>query len=131
MYLSESISDTGNTYWGTSTFTGGQATSDWGRYETFRRRDDVLSMTSTGEGTSYVAADGRLDYESNVDPPREPGPDGAEVALFSEPEPVPTEAEGGSDEEEEDPRFKAYALDSSFVQLLPDVVVPRAGILVL
>ncbi|KAH1107905.1 hypothetical protein J1N35_011673 [Gossypium stocksii] len=109
MYLSESISDAGNTYWGTSNFTGGQATSDWGHYEMFRRRDDVLPMTSIGEGTSYVAADGKLDDEFDVDPPREPGLDGAEVALFSEPELVPTEAEGGSDEEEEDPRFRAYS----------------------
>ncbi|KAH1064605.1 hypothetical protein J1N35_029592 [Gossypium stocksii] len=85
-HLGESISDAGNT-----------------------KRDDVLPMTSTGERTSYVAADGRLDDESDVDPPRELGPDGAEVALFSEPEPVPTEAEGGSDEEEEDPRFRAYS----------------------
>ncbi|KAH1096850.1 hypothetical protein J1N35_013771 [Gossypium stocksii] len=109
MHLDESISDAGNTYWGTSTFTGGQATSNWGRYETFRRRDDVLPMTSTGERTSYVAADGRLDNESDVDPPRELGPDGAEVALFSEPESVPIEAEGGSNEEEEDPQFRAYS----------------------
>ncbi|KAH1092389.1 hypothetical protein J1N35_019646 [Gossypium stocksii] len=107
IHLSESISDAGNTYWGTSTSTDWQATSNWGHYETFRRRDDILSMTSIGEGTSYVAADGRSDDESDVDSPREFGPDGAEVALFSEPEPVPTEAEGGSDEEEEDPRFRA------------------------
>ncbi|KAH1031463.1 hypothetical protein J1N35_043637 [Gossypium stocksii] len=58
----------------------------------------------------YVAADGRSDDESDVDPPREPGPDGAEVTLFSEPESVPTEPEGGSDEEEEeDLRFRAYS----------------------
>ncbi|KAH1063527.1 hypothetical protein J1N35_028514 [Gossypium stocksii] len=66
-------------------------------------------MTSTGEGTSYIAVDGRSDDESDVDLPREPGPDGAEVAFFSEPEPVPTKAEGGSDEEEEDQRFRAYS----------------------
>ncbi|KAH1114407.1 hypothetical protein J1N35_007785 [Gossypium stocksii] len=67
---------------------------------------------STGEGTSYVANDGGLDDESDVDPPQEPDFDGAEVALFFEPEPVPTEPEDveeGSDEEEEDPRFKAYS----------------------
>ncbi|MFQ6648528.1 hypothetical protein Gotur_021098, partial [Gossypium turneri] len=67
--------------------------------------------TSTGEGTSYVADDGGLEDESDVGPPREPGSDGAEVALFSEPEPIPTEpedVEGGSDEEE-DPRFRAYS----------------------
>ncbi|KAH1114231.1 hypothetical protein J1N35_007609 [Gossypium stocksii] len=109
MHLSESISDAGNMYWGTSTSTGWQATSDWGRYEMSRRRDDVLSMTSTDEGTSYVAADGRSDDDSDVDPPREPGPDSAEVVLFSELEPVPIEAEGGSDEEEEDMQFRAYS----------------------
>ncbi|KAH1121867.1 hypothetical protein J1N35_005027 [Gossypium stocksii] len=109
MHLSRLISDAGNTYWGrTSTSTGWQATSDWERYETSRKRDDVLSTTSTGEGTSYVAADGGSDDESNVDPPREPGPDGTEVALFFEPELVPTEPERGSDEEE-DSRFKAYS----------------------
>ncbi|KAK5833142.1 hypothetical protein PVK06_016955 [Gossypium arboreum] len=35
-----------------------------------------------------------------------------EVALFSEPKPIPTileDVEGGSDEEEEDPRFRAYS----------------------
>ncbi|KAH1114007.1 hypothetical protein J1N35_007385 [Gossypium stocksii] len=109
MHLSELISDVGNMYWGTSTSTGWQATSNWGRYETSRRKDDVLLTTSTGKGTSYVAADGGSDNESDVDPPREPRPDGAEVVLFSEPEPVPAEPEGGSDEEEEDPRFRAYS----------------------
>ncbi|KAH1047914.1 hypothetical protein J1N35_038698 [Gossypium stocksii] len=99
----ESISNVGNTYWGTSTSTGWQATSAWGCYEMSRRRDNVLPMMSTREGTSYVAVDGRSDDESDVDPPREPGPDGVEVALFSEPEPVSTKAEKGSDEEEEDP----------------------------
>ncbi|KAH1063946.1 hypothetical protein J1N35_028933 [Gossypium stocksii] len=79
-----------------------------GRYETSRRRDDVLPTTSTGEGTLYVAACGGSDDESDVDPPREPGPDGVEVTLFSKPEPIPTEPERGSDEEE-DPRFIAYS----------------------
>ncbi|KAK5772379.1 hypothetical protein PVK06_048667 [Gossypium arboreum] len=39
-------------------------------------------------------------------------PDGAEVGLFSKPEPVPTipeDVEGGLDEEEEDLRFRAYS----------------------
>ncbi|KAH1106695.1 hypothetical protein J1N35_010463 [Gossypium stocksii] len=67
---------------------------------------------STDEGTSYVVDDSRSDDESDVNPPREPDPDGAEVVLFSEPEPVPIEpedVEGGLDEEEEDPRFRAYS----------------------
>ncbi|MFQ6651644.1 hypothetical protein Gotur_023887 [Gossypium turneri] len=67
-----------------------------------RRRDDVLPTTSTGEGTSYVADDGGLEDDSDLDPPQEPGPDGAEVGLFSELEPIPTEsedAERSSDEE--------------------------------
>ncbi|KAH1055182.1 hypothetical protein J1N35_033247 [Gossypium stocksii] len=106
MHLSESISDARNTYWGTLTSTGWQDISDWGRCETSIRRDDVLPTTSTGEGTSYVAADGGSDDESDMDPPREPRPESAEVALFSEPEPVPTEPEVGSEEEEEDPRFR-------------------------
>lgn len=41
----------------------------------------------------------------------EVGPDGAEFILSSKSEPVPTEpkdVEGGLNEEEEDPRFKAY-----------------------
>ncbi|KAK5837915.1 hypothetical protein PVK06_006642 [Gossypium arboreum] len=75
------------------------------------RRDDVLPMTSTGERTSYVTDDGVLDDGSDVDPPREPGRNGTEVGLFSEPKPIPTEPEDverGSDEEE-NPRFRAYS----------------------
>ncbi|KAH1098400.1 hypothetical protein J1N35_015321 [Gossypium stocksii] len=79
-------------YWGmTSTSSGWQSTSDWGHYETSTRRDDVLLTTSTGEGTSYVTNDGRLDDESDVDPPREPSLDGVEVVLFFEPEPASSE----------------------------------------
>ncbi|MFQ6663826.1 hypothetical protein Gotur_031185 [Gossypium turneri] len=75
------------------------------------RRDDVLPTTSTGEGTSYTADDCRLEDDSDVDPPREPEPDGAEVGLFSEPEPIPTEAKDDerSSDEEENPRFRAYS----------------------
>ncbi|XP_052887976.1 uncharacterized protein LOC108468284 [Gossypium arboreum] len=94
-----------------STTSGWQSTSDWGRYET-STRDYLLPTTSTGEGTSFVTNDGGSDDESDVDPPREPGPDGAEVVLFSELEPTPTipeDVEGDSDEEEEDPRFRAYS----------------------
>ncbi|KAK5802645.1 hypothetical protein PVK06_030256 [Gossypium arboreum] len=112
MHLGGSMFDAGNTYWGTtSTYSARQSTSNWGRYETPRRRDDVLPMTSIGEGTSYVADDGGLDDEFDVDPPLEPGRDGTEVGLFSESEPIPIEpedVEGGSDEEE-DPRFRAYS----------------------
>ncbi|MFQ6632704.1 hypothetical protein Gotur_011391, partial [Gossypium turneri] len=112
MYLGGSMFDAGNMYWGTtSTSSGWQSTSNWGRYETPRRRDDVLPTTSIGEGTSYVTDDGGLEDDFEMDPPREPGPDGAEVALFSEPEPIPTEpedVEGGSDEEK-NPRFRAYS----------------------
>ena len=70
-------------------------------------------MTSTREGTSFVVDDGGSDDESDVDSPRQPGPDGAEVALFSKPKPVPTELKDGkrgSDEKEEDPQFRAYSL---------------------
>ncbi|KAK5770880.1 hypothetical protein PVK06_047037 [Gossypium arboreum] len=112
MHLGGSMFDAGNTYWGTtSTYSAWQSTSNWGRYETPRRKDDVLPMMSTGEGTSYVADDGGLDDESDVDPPREPGRDGTEVGFFSGSEPIPTEpedAERGSNEEE-DPRFRAYS----------------------
>ncbi|MFQ6664087.1 hypothetical protein Gotur_031309 [Gossypium turneri] len=104
MHLGGSMFDAENTYWGTaSTSSGWQSTSNWRRYETPRRRDDVLPTTSTGEGTSYVAGDGGLEDDSDVDPARDPRPDGAKVVLFSEPEPIPTEpedVEGGSDEEE-------------------------------
>ncbi len=58
-----------------------------------RRRDDVVPTKSTGEGTSYAVDDCVLEDDSDVDPPQEPGPDGAEVGLFSEPEPIPTESE--------------------------------------
>ncbi|PPS00657.1 hypothetical protein GOBAR_AA20008 [Gossypium barbadense] len=53
-----------------------------------------------------------LHNESDADPPREAGPDRAEVALFSEPEPIPTipeDVEEGSDDEEEDLQFRAYS----------------------
>ncbi|KAK5794521.1 hypothetical protein PVK06_035752 [Gossypium arboreum] len=84
----------GNTYWGmTSTSSSWQSTSNWGHYETSRRRDDVLPTTSTGEGTSYVADDGGLVNKSDMDPPRESDPDSAEIALFSEPKSVPIEPE--------------------------------------
>ncbi|KAK5824392.1 hypothetical protein PVK06_019164 [Gossypium arboreum] len=69
------------------------------------RRDDVLSMTSTGKGTSYIANNGGLDNEFDVDPPQEPSPGGAEVALFSKLKPVsfePKDIERGSVEEKED-----------------------------
>ncbi|MFQ6661498.1 hypothetical protein Gotur_029638, partial [Gossypium turneri] len=112
MYVGGSMFDAGNTYWGTiSSSSGWQSTSNWGRYEMPRRRDDVLPMTSTGEGTSYAADDYGLEDDSDVDPPREPGLDGAEVGLFSEPEPIPTEpkdVERGSDEEE-NLLFRAYS----------------------
>ncbi|KAK5776779.1 hypothetical protein PVK06_044743 [Gossypium arboreum] len=90
----------------TSTSSGWQSTLDWGRYETSKRRDKVLPTTSNDEGTLFVADDGGSNDESNVDPPREPSPDGVEVGLFSEPEPLLTifeDVEGGSNEEEEDP----------------------------
>ncbi|MFQ6657499.1 hypothetical protein Gotur_027140 [Gossypium turneri] len=112
MHLGRSMFDAENTYWGTtSTSSGWQSESSGGRYETPRRRDDVLPTTSTGKGTSYVTDDGGFEDESDVDPPREPGPDDAEVVLFFEPEPIPTEPEDverGSDEEE-DPRFRVYS----------------------
>ncbi|XP_052477417.1 uncharacterized protein LOC128032742 [Gossypium raimondii] len=112
MHVGGSMFDAGNTYWGTaSTFTSWQSTSNWGHYEMPKRRDNVLPTMSTGEETLYVTDDGDLEYDSNVDPPREPMTDGDEVGLFSESEPIPTEpedVEGGSDEEE-DPRFRAYS----------------------
>ncbi|MFQ6654530.1 hypothetical protein Gotur_025478 [Gossypium turneri] len=76
-----------------------------------RRRDDVLPTTSTGEGTSYAADDCALEDDSDMDPPRKPGPDGSKVGLFSEPEPIPTEPEdaGMSSDEEENLRFRAYS----------------------
>ncbi|KAK5812675.1 hypothetical protein PVK06_028113 [Gossypium arboreum] len=108
-----SMFDAGNTYSRmTSTSSGWQSISDWRRCETSIIRDDVLPTTSTGEGTFYFAHDDGLDNESDADPLREASPDGAEVALFFEPELVPTipeDVEGGSDDEEEDLRFKAYS----------------------
>ncbi|MFQ6660361.1 hypothetical protein Gotur_028927 [Gossypium turneri] len=112
MYVGGSMFDAGNTYWGTaSSSSGWQSTSNWGRYQMPRRMDDVLPTTSTGEGTSYAADDCGLEDDSDVDPPREPRPDGAEVGLFSEPEPIPTEPEDAerSSDEEENPRFRAYS----------------------
>ncbi|MFQ6645133.1 hypothetical protein Gotur_019795, partial [Gossypium turneri] len=112
MYIGGSMYDAGNTYWGTtSSSSGWQSTSNWGRYKMPRRRDDVLLTTSTGEGTSYVTNDAGLEDDSDVDLPREPGPDGTEVGLFFEPKPIPTELEDAkrSSNEEENPRFRAYS----------------------
>ncbi|KAH1091652.1 hypothetical protein J1N35_018909 [Gossypium stocksii] len=84
MHLGGSMFDARNTYWGmTSTSSGWQSTSDWGHYETSTRRDDVLLTTSSGEGTSYVTDDEHVPTE-------------------------PKDVEGGSDEEKEDLRFRAY-----------------------
>ncbi|KAK5775595.1 hypothetical protein PVK06_043501 [Gossypium arboreum] len=94
--------------WNTQPYT----TFRWWMGHAPRRKDDVLLTKSTGEGTSFVADDSGSDDESDVDPPREPDLDGTEVGLFSEPELIPTipeDVEGGSDEEEEDPRFRAYS----------------------
>ncbi|MFQ6649526.1 hypothetical protein Gotur_023297 [Gossypium turneri] len=69
-----------------------------------RRRDDVLLTTSIGDEISYVTDDGGLEDDSDMDPPRELGPDGAKVVLFSEPEPILTEpenVEGVSDKEDD------------------------------
>ncbi|KAK5812840.1 hypothetical protein PVK06_028282 [Gossypium arboreum] len=58
-----------------------------------------------------IKDDCRLGNKSDVDPPRKSSPDGVEVALFSEPEHVPTkpkDGEGGLDKEEEDSRFMTY-----------------------
>ncbi|MFQ6628757.1 hypothetical protein Gotur_007922, partial [Gossypium turneri] len=112
MYVGGSMFDAGNTYWGTaSSSSGWQFMSNWGRYQMPRRRDDVLPTMSTGKGTSYAANDYGLEDDSDVDPPRELGPDGAEVSLFSEPEPIPTEPEDAkrSSDEEENLRFRAYS----------------------
>lgn len=57
----------------------------------FTIRDNILPVTSTDKGTLYIVDDGGSDNESDVDPPRELSPDGVEVALFSKPEPIPTE----------------------------------------
>ncbi|MFQ6661327.1 hypothetical protein Gotur_029525, partial [Gossypium turneri] len=71
---------------------------------------DVMKYPEEGM-TSYAADDCGLEDDSDVDSPREPGPDGAEVGLFSEPEPIPTEPEDAerSSDEEENPRFRAYS----------------------
>ncbi|KAH1092106.1 hypothetical protein J1N35_019363 [Gossypium stocksii] len=83
----------------TSSSSGWQPTCDFGLFEMYTRKDDVLLTTSTDEGTSNMTNVGGTKTEdgnkSNVDPPREPNVDGSEVALFSEPEPVLTEPEDG------------------------------------
>ncbi|MFQ6662133.1 hypothetical protein Gotur_030046 [Gossypium turneri] len=84
MYVGGSMFDAGNTYLRTaSSSSDWQSSSNWGRYEMLRKRDDVLPKTSTGEGTSYAADNCGLENDSDVDPPREPRPDGVEVGLFS------------------------------------------------
>ncbi|MFQ6634057.1 hypothetical protein Gotur_011298 [Gossypium turneri] len=70
MYVGGSMFDTENTYWRmTSNSSGWQSTSNWGRYEMPRRRDDVLPTTSTGKGTSYAADNCGLEDDSDMDPP--------------------------------------------------------------
>ncbi|KAH1106844.1 hypothetical protein J1N35_010612 [Gossypium stocksii] len=76
-------------------------------YVQFSSPNDAFT-TSTSiavRGEYTTSARHSVNNESDMDPPREPGPDGAEVVLFSELERIPTEpkdVEGGSDEEEED-----------------------------
>ena len=61
--------------------------------DNYGRRDNLLPTTSFGEGTSNrtygMDVETENAGESDVDPPREPGPDGAELALPSEVETLP------------------------------------------
>ncbi|KAH1131539.1 hypothetical protein J1N35_002917 [Gossypium stocksii] len=86
MHLSGSMFDARNTYWGmTSTSSGWQSKSDWRRCETSTMR---------------------MMYSLQHPPTRGPQAslNGAEIVLFSEPEPVPTiteDVEGGSDDDDD------------------------------
>ncbi|KAH1031149.1 hypothetical protein J1N35_043323 [Gossypium stocksii] len=95
-----------------TTSRGWQSTSDWGRSETYTRRDDVLPTTSTSEETYYMVDVGKSNDVFDIDPPREPSADGAKVELFSKLKLIPTEPkdyEEGSDDDEEHLRFKTYS----------------------
>ncbi|MFQ6664075.1 hypothetical protein Gotur_031303 [Gossypium turneri] len=114
MYVGGSMFDAGNMYWEiASSSSGWQSTSNWGRYQMSRRRDDVLPTTSTGEGMSYAADDCGLEDDSDVDPPREPGPNGAEVGLFFESEPIPTEGEDVEMSSDDKKKFTIQSLLTS------------------
>ncbi|KAH1046524.1 hypothetical protein J1N35_037308 [Gossypium stocksii] len=80
-----------------------QSTCDFGHFDTYTRRDDVLPTTSTGEGTSNMAnvngSKNEYGNGSDVDPVWEPSANGLEVALFFEPELVPIEPEDGEGED--------------------------------
>lgn len=94
------------------------------------RNDDVLPMTSTGNGTSTMVdvcgLEDEDDNDSDVDPPPEPDVNGSKVALFFKSEPVsiePKDDEGDLDKEEEYPQFMPYSPSAHMcnVDLLTDV----------
>ncbi|KAH1047734.1 hypothetical protein J1N35_038518 [Gossypium stocksii] len=125
--FSQPMFNAGSTYRRmTSSSNNWQSTCDFGYFDKYTRRDDILLTTSTVKGTTNPGdADGdenEEDTESNAGPIRELGVDDLEIAIFFEPEPIPFELEpiptkpkyGGSDGEgsskiaEEDPRFRDY-----------------------
>lgn len=101
----------------TSTSSDYQSTSDSGCFNNYTRRDDVLSMTCTDEGTfnttNIGGSNNENDNESNADPIRELSANGSKIVLFSKLEPVLTEPKGSewgeAEEEEEDSWFTAYS----------------------
>ncbi|PPR83821.1 hypothetical protein GOBAR_AA36892 [Gossypium barbadense] len=106
-----------NTYRGmTSTSSSWQSTSGFGHSDNYTRKDDVLPMTSTDEGTSNTADVGGVKneegIESDVNQIWECSVNGLEIALCFKPKTVPTapenrgsNGEGPDDDAEKDPRF--------------------------
>ncbi|KAK5824856.1 hypothetical protein PVK06_019641 [Gossypium arboreum] len=103
----------------TSSFNGWQSVGDFGYFENYTRRVDVLPMTSISEGISNPKNAGGVEnkegIESNAGPIWKPSADGSKIVLFSEPKPIPIELEyegsegkGSGKDAEEDPWFRVY-----------------------
>lgn len=133
MHIGWSMFNAGNTYWGmTSTSSG--CNPHLIEDSTKRPQEGMMyslqRLPAMGPHTLQMMVGWMM---SDVDPPREPGLDGAEVVLFFEPEFVLTEPEdvGGLNEEEEDLRFMVYSsiADMHNVDLLADDVLEFSDIL--
>ncbi|KAH1039959.1 hypothetical protein J1N35_041702 [Gossypium stocksii] len=90
----------GNTYKGmASSSSGWQPTGDFGCFENYTKRDDVLLTTSNDERTSNLGYAGGVEteegIESNTDLIWEPRVDCSEIVLFFELESTPTEPKDG------------------------------------
>lgn len=81
------------------TFSSWQSTGDFGLFDNYTRKNDVLLTTSTNEGISNMGDvsgfENEKDIESDSDPIRKLAIDGSGIALFYEPKLILTELEDG------------------------------------